>query len=223
VIPVIVIRPEPGCAATVTAARKLGLEALAAPLFAVAPREWAVPEEPCDAVLAGSANAFRRGGPQLAALTALPVHAVGQATAEAAKAAGFTVANTGTGGLQELLETLTPPQHLLRLAGAERVPLELPAGLSLTERVVYAAEPRALDPALIETLRDSAVVLLHSAAAARHFAAECARLALPRERIALAAIGPRVVEACGAGWRAVASADAPNDTALLALARRLCQ
>ena len=67
------------------------------------------------------------------------------------------------------------------------------------------------------------LVLLHSAEAARHFAAECARLALPRASIHLAALGPRVAEAAGQGWASLHMASATSDEALLALARQLCQ
>jgi uroporphyrinogen-III synthase len=66
-------------------------------------------------------------------------------------------------------------------------------------------------------------VLLHSAATASHFAAECERLGLPRETVALAALGPRIAEAAATGWRAVHTAPRPDEAALLALASQLCQ
>ena len=53
-LPLVVIRPEPGNAATCAAARALGLEAVAAPLFEIEPVGWAVPEGRFDAILAGS-------------------------------------------------------------------------------------------------------------------------------------------------------------------------
>ena len=43
-VPVIVIRPEPGNAATVSAARALGLAAQGFPLFAVAAQPWQCPD-----------------------------------------------------------------------------------------------------------------------------------------------------------------------------------
>ena len=90
--PVIVIRPEPGCSATVAAARAAGLEAHGFPLQEVAPVAWESPDSGSfDVILAGSANVFRHGGAALRKFLSLPVHAVGQATAEAARAAGFTV------------------------------------------------------------------------------------------------------------------------------------
>lgn len=219
-----VIRPEPGCGATVATARVLGLDARGAPLFEVIPRQWSLPDGAFDAIVAGSANAFRHGGANLTPLRHVPVLAVGESTAQAARAAGFSVASTGSGGLQELLDQLEPTHcRLLRLAGAERIKLDPPMGAEMVERVVYASEPLPMPDNLAETLRGGGIILLHSAAAARHFAAECDRLAIPRECLSLVAIGPRVAAAAGKGWRDIANANEPSDAALLALARSMCQ
>ena len=75
---------------------------------------------------------------------------------------------------------------------------------------------------LISTAISGGLVLLHSAAAARHFATECDRLAIHRGDIRLAALGQRIAEAAGAGWAALRSAAEPNEAALLALAREMC-
>ncbi|WP_310535453.1 uroporphyrinogen-III synthase [Novosphingobium sp.] len=223
-MPVLVLRPEPGCSATVAAAQALGLDARAAPLFAVEPRDWTLPDVGSfDALLVGSANAFRHGGAQRDALRGLPVLAVGEATAEAARTGGFTVAKCGSGGLQGVLDEVPAGTQLLRLAGEERIELTAPAGVSMAEVVVYASVPRELDPAMLPALRAGALVLLHSAEAARHFASECARLGIDRAAVSLATIGPRVTTAAGDGWRDVQTADQPSDAALLALARRMCQ
>ena len=223
-LPLIVIRPQPGCAATLAAARGLGLDARAFPLFQIAPVPWEAPDPAgFDVILAGSANALRHGGVQLAALTALPVHAVGKATAAAARAAGFTVAATGSGGLQGVLSALPPGSRALRLAGAERIALAPPPGVTMAERTVYAAAARPLPADLAALLARPAAIALHSAEAARHFAGELDRLALPRAHLALVAIGPRVAAAAGSGWRSVLIADRPDDAALLAKARDLCQ
>ena len=113
--------------------------------------------------------------------------------------------------------------RLLRLGGRERIVLHPPAGVSIIERTVYASNPVPMPPELSAMLGKPAVVLLHSAEAARHFAAECDRLAIVRDGIALGVIGPRVAAAVGAGWAAVDCAEHPDDQALLALASRLCQ
>lgn len=218
------IRPEPGCSASIAAARAMGLAATGHPLFEIRPQPWDAPDPAgFDALLAGSANLFRHGGAALARYRHLPVHVVGDATAEAARAAGFAVAAIGAGTLQPVLDTIPPGTRLLRLSGAERVELTPPADVSLTERAVYASIALPLPADLARLLASDAVVVLHSAAAARHFAAECDRLEIARDRLALACIGPRVAEAAGTGWRTVAVADTPRETALLAKAAELCQ
>jgi len=224
-VPLIVIRPQPGNAATVAAARAAGIDAHGFALFAVTPRSWQVPAPgQHDALLIGSANALRHAGAGLAALRGLPVYAVGETTAEAARAAGFSVAHTGAGGLQATLGALAPDhRRLLRLAGEERVPLILPAGVSIDERVVYASEPQPLPAELIALLQRPAIIALHSAEAARHLAASCVRHAIRRAPLRIAALGPRIVQAAGDGWGEVAAASQPSDPALLALARQMCQ
>jgi len=222
-LPLIILRPEPGAAATLAAARAMGLDARAFPLFSVGPADWEIPDPAAfDLILAGSANVFRHAGPGLAALAALPVHAVGETTARAASAAGFAVAATGSGGLQPMLGTLPPGTRALRLAGAERIALTVPPGVTMAERTVYAAHPLPVPAELAVLLRQPAVVALHSAEAARHFAAECERLALPRSGLRLATMGPRVTQAAGPGWHTVLTADRPDDPALLAKAENLC-
>lgn len=218
--PLVILRPEPGNAASLAAARALGLEAIAAPLFVIEPVPSPLPIEPFDAILAGSANAFRHGGAQLASLVHLPVYAVGEATAQAARAAGFSVAAIGAGGLQNVLDALPPaPMRLLRLAGRDRVELTPPPEIELTEHVVYAAISQPLSPALAKQLTQPCVIALHSAEAARIFAS----LMSNRAHLSLACIGQRVAAAAGPGWAAVRCAATPDDPTLLALAAEMCQ
>ena len=221
---IFVIRPEPGLQATLQRTRDRGLPAVGLPLFEVFPRRWTVNAvNDYDALLIGSANAIRKGGPGLQALVDLPVHAVGDATAEAARGAGFTVARTGEGGLQSLLDDAAQPQRYLRIAGADHVPLSVPEGSTMDTVIAY--EVRALPvtgSAQVGLRAGDPLVLLHSAAAARHFADEIARLALDKSAIRLASIGPRVAAAAGPGWAASRSAPQPDDGALLDLAQDMC-
>lgn len=220
---VLAIRPEPGCSATVEAGRALGLPIEGCPLFEVRPLAWEPPPpDTVDALLLGSANAIRHGGSALTAMRGKPVYAVGDATAAAAEAAGFTVAAMGKGGLQPLLDTLAGPLRLLRLAGAEHVPLSPPPGVEIETRIAYENVPLPLPRSMAETLGRGALVLLHSAAAASHFAAECGRCGVPRNAVSLAALGRRIAEAAGESWREVRSAPEPREAALLALALDMC-
>src|SRR5690606_29115356 len=103
--PLAIIRALPGCDGSVALARSMGLDARAFPLFAMRACAWQAPDPgQFDAVLAGSANAFRHGGKGLAGLRELAVLAVGEATAEAARGAGFSVEATGQDGLQSVLD-----------------------------------------------------------------------------------------------------------------------
>ncbi|WP_232843878.1 uroporphyrinogen-III synthase [Allopontixanthobacter sediminis] len=222
------IRPEPGLAATISAARSMSLEIVGEPLFEIRPVAWSAPDPAeVDALLIGSANVFRHGGPQLDKFRGTPVHAVGRTTAELAESAGFTVERTGSSGLQSLLQTGggTSPgiRRYLRLSGAERVPLEVPTGVVIAERIVYDAAPIAIPPEFERMLRAGGIVLLHSAAAARHFAGECDRLGIPKSALRLAALGPRITEMLEGEWGDIRHAEAPNDAALLALAKDMCQ
>lgn len=217
------LRPEPGLSATVERAEAMGLAITGHALSEICPVAWDCPDPAAiDGLLIGSANAILHGGPDLARLVDKPVHAVGEATAAAARAAGFTVAMTGSGGLQGVLDQVPGPCHLLRIAGEERVPLAPPPGVTFAEVVAYRSLPLPLDPAAPLLASGEALVLLHSAATARHFAAECDRLKLDRARIALAALGPRIAAAAGAGWRALHTAPRPDEAALVQLAFDLC-
>ncbi len=224
-VPVIVIRPQPGCAATVAAAQAIDLDAHGFALFRIEPRAWDAPlTRTFDAVLLGSANALRCAGPALGNYRGMPAYVVGAETARAAEDAGLTVVATGSGGLQQVLGELAPEHtRLLRLAGETRVSLDPPPGVIIEERVVYASEPLPIPPELAAILSGGALVLLHSAEAARHFSGECARQQIDRSLLTLAALAPRIAAAAGDGWAALRVADSPSDPALLALAADLCQ
>jgi uroporphyrinogen-III synthase len=208
---------------TVHAGHDAGLVIEPCPLFEITPVDWSLPEGPFDGLLIGSANALRLAGPQLARLAGTPVYAVGEMTAAAAWERGFTTAAIGGGGLQSVLDDLTGKRlRLLRITGEAHVSLSLPAGVEIVTVVAYRAQPKPLPPSLAAKLSAGCLVLLHSAEAARHLAAEVERLGLPRAHIALAALAPRIAEAAGEGWAAVRAARQPNDPALLALAREMC-
>ncbi len=113
---VLILRPEPGASATLARARALGLDAIAIPLFAIEPVGWHRPDpSDFDALLLTSANAIRAGGPGLDGLRNLPVYAVGEGTATAARECGLAVAATGQQGVDALLGAIDPSLRLLHL------------------------------------------------------------------------------------------------------------
>ncbi len=219
---VLVVRPEPGLSATVAAANAMGLNALGYPLFEIEPCPWDAPDPSAiDALLIGSANAIRHGGPELTKYLGKPVYAVGQTTAEEARNAGFEIADIGTGGLQNVIDAIPAPLRLLRIAGSSHVDLSLPKDIEMRTIIAYKTVPQEL-PEPLRPLHDLGLtVMLHSAAAAEQFVRESKRLTLQRGRIALIAIGPRVAEAAGAGWRAIHVCDTPSDRAMLEMAQTM--
>lgn len=212
---VLVLRPEPGATATVNRARERGLDAVALPLFEVQAVLWEAPEPGSfDGLLFTSANAIRFGGDELARLRGLPVYAVGEATAEAARDGGFDIAATGEAGVDRLLESIEPSVKLLHLCGEDR---REPADTRqpIADIRVYCA--KELPDADLGS-PEGTVALIHSPRAGRRFA----ELIDDRSSIAVAAISDAAAEAVGSGWKAVETAKAPTDDALLALAARLC-
>lgn len=216
--PVVVLRPEPGNSATVKRLATAGLTTIALPLFEVCPVDWALPEiARYDALFLTSANTVRFGGAQLAELRALPVLAVGEATAEAARQAGFAVEAVGEGGVKVLLDTAEAGrfQRLLYLGGRDR--MVEPGGAVMTAITVYASEALAVETDELRRI-ENAVVLLHSARAASRLDALAT---VDRSTVRLAAISGAVAEAAGEGWGQRAMAAALTDAALVALAARL--
>jgi len=211
----LVLRPEPGASATVVKARERGLNAAAVPLFEIEPIEWEAPEPArFDGLLLTSANAVRCGGPQIEALRGLKVYAVGEATADAAREAGFDIASAGEAGVDRLLGSMEPDLKLLHLCGQDRrEPGE--ARQSITAVTVYRSKPIE-QPDL--SAGANSVALIHSPRAGRRFA----ELVSDKASIAIAAISRAAADAAGQGWMSVAVADSPSDDALLALAARLC-
>lgn len=220
---ILAVRPEPGLSATMAAGEAMGLNMIGYPLFEVRSRAWKCPDPATiDGLLIGSANAIRHGGGEIDKVRDKPVHAVGKTTADVAREAGFAIGSSGAGGLQKVLDAVPPPARLLRIAGADHVPLTAPKGISIATVIAYESVPMELPEPLrpLETL--GLTVLLHSASAADQFARETRRLALDRSRIALAVLGPRIAAAAGSGWQAIHVSPTPNDQALLEMVRELC-
>jgi uroporphyrinogen-III synthase len=211
---ILVLRPEPVASATVRKARERGLDAIAVPLFEVEPVEWQVPNPAeLDGLLLTSANAVRYAGAGLEKLKSLPVYAVGAATADVAREAGFTIAQVGSAGLDQLLGSLDPGLRLLHLCGEDRT--ESDAKQKITPVVAYRS--RAVQAPDL-SLAAGSVALIHSPRAGRRFA----ELVSERETVAIIAISQAAAAAAGSGWKSVQSAGQPTDEALLALAASLC-
>lgn len=220
-LPPLIIRPEPGASATATRATAMGLTAIAAPLFAVAPIHWSPPlADSVDALLLTSANAARLGGDDLQHYRDLPCLCVGDATAEAAREAGLSVAWTGeTDGKSALVAAADQGYHqLLWLCGQQHTPLVHPR-ITLTVVPVYEAAPCAPSAQLIEALSHPAIILLHSQRAAWALA----DLVSARAHLGVIAISPGVAAVAGEGWAWVHWPEFPRDQDMLELVGAMCQ
>ena len=220
--PLLVLRPEPGAAATIARAQAAGFEAIAAPLFAVVPLAWTAPDRQAhDALMLTSANAVRHAGPALDLYRDLPVYAVGEATASVARKAGFQDVRTGAGDAAALAARMVRDGigRPLHLAGRDY--REVATSLAIERRIVYAAEPvTALPVAARAALAKQAVSLIHSPRAGTLFARLLAEAGIDARHVPVAAISAAAAEG---PWQAVAIAAAPDDGALLAAAARLCE
>jgi uroporphyrinogen-III synthase len=190
-----------------------------APLFTVRGLDWDAPDPAgLEAILLTSANAARHGG---GAFTGLRCYAVGEATAAAARLAGYRDVRVGASDGSAAAEMMARDGigHALHLCGRDHVAVAT-EGVTIDRRIVYAADPVSeLPPAARKALAEGAIALLHSPRAAALFA----RLAGEPSEIRIAAISPAAAAAAGTGWASTAVASAPSDEALLELAAQLCK
>jgi uroporphyrinogen-III synthase len=191
------------------------------PLFGIRPLDWTPPDPyDFDAVLATSANAFLHGGARLAEFRDLPLYAVGAATADAARNAGFTNVLVGSGNVDDLLSSLPPEVRLFHPCGRDRRDLSS-APQTISSVTVYAAEVLPLLEGF--TAISDAVVAVHSPRAGTRLAELADAAGIDRSTVHIAAISEAAATAVGSGWADVASATQPTDAALLELAARLCE
>jgi len=217
----VILRPEPGASASLKRARSLGLDATAMPLFGVHSLDWTPPNpDEFDAVLATSANALRYSGAGLDEFRALPLYAVGAATAKAARDAGFTKVFGGRGNVDELLSSIPPEVRLFHPCGRDRRELSS-TPKTITSVPVYAAETLPM-PEGLAAIADT-VVAVHSPRAGKRLAELADAAGIDRSAVRIAVISEAAAAAAGTGWAEVASATEPNDAALLELAARLCE
>jgi uroporphyrinogen-III synthase len=214
--PIAVLRPEPGNRVTAAAIEARGRTAIRMPLFEVRPLAWQPPDPVrFDALLLTSANAVRHGGSGLARMLDLPVYAVGEATADAARRRGFDVTFVGSDGAAQLL-TVAEARGVgraLHLAGRDRT---VAAGGIVAEIIaVYASEPSAVSR--IERLQ-GAVAMVQSTRAGARLAQLVDDAGLARGGIALAVVSDTAAAAAGDGWKRVLVAPGPAAEAILAAA-----
>ncbi len=224
----------------------MGYEAVVVPLFEVVPVAWDADPEQFDAVAMTSANAARHGGAGLARFTHLPLFAVGEATADAAREAGFNDVRVGSGNAEELGTLLKPlplgggvgvGNALDReiAASGERLPHPNPCPEGEGLRVLHLtgsdhrpisteAEVTAVPVYDSRTLEPAAplaadIALVHSPRAGTRLA----ELTPDRSATHVVAISAAAAHACGTGWAAIHIADEPREHAMLECLARVCK
>lgn len=219
---VLILRPQPGANETAQRARERGLEPVVAPLFEIEPIEWAPPSADLfDAILLTSANAVRNGGAGLGPFLSRPCYAVGEATAAAARDAGFSDVRTGPsdGAAVAAMMAGDGVRTAFHPGAAETAPIAQP-GVVIEHVPVYSAiAADRLSDVADSALRSGAVALLHSPRAAATFSEH---IGDRRERTRVVAISDAAAAAAGTGWAGVGVALEPRDDALLTAAEELC-
>lgn len=172
-----------------------------------------------------SAQAARLGGDPLRGLVHLPLWAVGDGTADAARTAGFADVRTAGPDVAGLFAGLkaSGARRILRLAGREHMPIPPFPGEVATVPVYAANAAERLPQSARDALQAGATVLLHSPRTARILRALSEDAGASIARSTAVALSPAIAQAAGEGWAAVHAAPEPTDAALLALAARLCE
>lgn len=227
---VLVTRPEPGAGQTAQRLSALGFAPLVLPLTRIVPLPPPVSFQavPWSAVAITSPNAVRHA-PRglLGALAGLPVHAVGEGSAAAARAAGLAHAAAAAGDAERLAQQIVAqraPGRILLLCGrVRRDTLERrlsAAGFGIDVLETYDTLPARPAPQAVAALLGGAPVqaaLFHSAFAARLFAPVLEQAPRCFADTLFIAISPRVAESLPprTGGR-VAVAARPTEEAMFA-------
>lgn len=213
-----ITRAQPGAARTAARLTALGFTPVVAPLLAIRPLPDALDAAPDFAAVAALAFTSPNGVAAFAALTPAlrdrPVFAVGDATAEAAREAGFVDARSAAGDIHALAALIkaAPRDGLILAPGAREPAGDLPALLpdhSILRLPVYAAEETGIvPPAAFDA------VLLHSPRAARALAAVLTS-EMARNRLAVCISEAAAAPLQPLGLAEIRLADAPDENSVL--------
>ncbi|MBI3710692.1 MAG: uroporphyrinogen-III synthase, partial [Proteobacteria bacterium] len=235
---ILITRPGEDAAPLAAMLRAKGHVVVVAPLLDIQPlRDATISLDGIQAILLTSANGARalaKADPR----RDLPVLAVGEATAAAARAAGFTAVDNAGGDVSDLAalaKTRFDPNKgaLLHAAGsviAGDLGGALAAGgFELRRVVIYRAEPATVLPAAAAAaLRDGSLdaALFFSPRTAATFVrlVREAGLEAACRRVVALGLSPAVIEAAnGIGWAATMAAASPKEAALVDALDRLAQ
>jgi len=216
---VAITRAQPDAETTAARVRAYGAEAIVAPLLTIVPCAYDTDVGDAQALIFTSAAGVR-AFPDARRQSQRLVLTVGDATAEAARRAGFADVRSADGdaiALAALVKaTLDPGAGALVHISGRHVAGDLAgdlaqSGFKLERRIAYEAVAADAVPAAL--LQELDIVLLHSARAAETLV----RLGAPQAEARTAACLSRAVAetAAPAAWKRVIVAPAPREDALL--------
>jgi len=227
---VVVTRPQTDSERTAVALEALGHEVLVAPLMRIEPvavdlaGTWS-------AIVITSANALQAVPATADGVKTLPVFAVGDRSAEAARRAGFSEVSSANGDIKDLVRLVAAravgaKAPLLYLAGEDRagdLVAQLAAhGIDAEMKVVYRTVAEAFPPVLAAALESGDVdAVLHFSRRSAELFVEGARasgVAGSAEDVRHLCLSAQVAEPL-AGASRVTVAARPEEVALIALLR----
>jgi uroporphyrinogen-III synthase len=225
---VVVTRPQADSERTAASLEALGHEVLVAPLMRIEPvavdlaRTWG-------AIVITSANALQAVPATADGVKTLPVFAVGDRSAEAARRAGFAEVNSANGDIRDLVRLVAAravgaKAPLLYLAGEDRsgdLVAQLAAhGIDAEMKVVYRIVAEVFPPVLAAALESGDVdAVLHFSRRSAELFVEGARssgVAGPAEDVRHLCLSSQVAEPLTGASR-IAVAARPEEAALIAL------
>jgi uroporphyrinogen-III synthase len=244
-VTVLVTRPEPDNETTATALRAKGLEVLLSPMLRFETVAFEIdPDARHGAVVVTSANAVHAlaGHPAQKSLLPLPLFAVGERTAEAARQAGFqtvTAAGGDAASLRDLMtkggraKSVAKTKPLLYLAGAD-LSRDLAGELREHGFEVVTATSYRMAPVADLSRAACDAFAAHRIAAVLHYSRRSARAFLDAARAGGVEISALAVPQCclsdavaailrEAGAPHVAVAPAPDESALFDVMDRALQ
>ena len=230
----LVTRPEPDATETAGRLAALGIAPVKLPLLRFVVLKTSLPDPKGFAAIAvTSANALRaleeRG--VLSRYLGLPLHAVGDRTAEVARKLGFTEVRSASGSFADLVEQLAHARingPVFYPAGRE-ISGDLarslaPFGKMVITAPVYAMMPvEAVDPGLVDQLRDGEIgaALFYSRRTADTFVRMISPELVPavRARLGMLCLSEAVAAPLiDAHFVRIALADHPSEEAMMGLA-----
>lgn len=216
---VLVTRAEPGASRTAARLEALGFEPVLAPTSTIEPLQVAIELNPGESLALTSPNGAMAAG-RLLSTREPNVFAVGDATADTARAIGFTQVTSAQGDGAGLASAIAEAgvDSILHIRGRDQafdlVSALSTQGIKARSVIAYIAQPApALPDTALEALDQGALVLIHSAKGGERFVTLCPSSAALHRYAVISEAAATPLRAAGATRLSVS--ERPDETALL--------